>query len=118
MIEKKIENLILTTQRSEIEEHFVYQKLSQSATNPHNKSVLKQISDDELKHYDFWKNFTRQDAKPNKLSLRKYYLISRIFGLTFGIKLMEEFEGKAQAIPVLGGELAYFLEEDRQRSKA
>jgi VIT1/CCC1 family predicted Fe2+/Mn2+ transporter len=66
--------------------------------DPHNKSVLKQISDDELKHYDFWKKYTRQDAKPNKLSIWKYYLISRIFGITFGIKLMEKVEGKAQAI--------------------
>ena len=46
MIEKKIENLILTTQRIEITEHSVYQKLSQSATDPHNKNVLKQIPDD------------------------------------------------------------------------
>ncbi len=48
MIEKKIENLILTAQKSEITEHFVYQKLSQSAMDPHYKSVLKEISDDEL----------------------------------------------------------------------
>jgi rubrerythrin len=48
MVEKKIENLILTAQRSEVTEHFVYQELSQSAMDPHNKSVLKQISDDEL----------------------------------------------------------------------
>ena len=50
MVEKKIEKAILTAQRSEITEHFVYQKLSQSAMDPHNQSVLKQISDDELKH--------------------------------------------------------------------
>jgi rubrerythrin len=48
MAEKKIKNLILTAQKREIAEHIVYQKLSQSATNPHNQSVLKQISDDEL----------------------------------------------------------------------
>jgi rubrerythrin len=76
MVEKEIENAILTAQRSEITEHFVYHKLSQSAMDPHNKSVLKQISDDELKHYNFWKKYTHQDAKPNKLSLWKYYLIS------------------------------------------
>jgi rubrerythrin len=67
MVEKKIEKAILTAQRSEITEHFVYQKLSQSAMDPHNQSVLKQISDDELKHYHFWKKYTRQDAKPSKL---------------------------------------------------
>ena len=48
MIEKEIENAIFTAQRSEITEHFVYQKLSQSAMDSHNKSVLEQISDDEL----------------------------------------------------------------------
>ena len=79
MVEKKIENLILTPQKSEITEHSVYHKLSQSATDSHNKDVLKQISDDELKHYDFWKKYTRQDAKPNKLSLWKCYLIFKNF---------------------------------------
>lgn len=97
MVEKKIENLLLTAQRSEITEHFVYHKLSQLAKDPHNQRVLKRISDDELKHYDFWKKYTRRDAKPNKLSIWKYYLISSIFGITFGIKLMEKVEGKAQA---------------------
>jgi VIT1/CCC1 family predicted Fe2+/Mn2+ transporter len=32
------------------------------------------------------------------LTIWKYYLISRIFGITFGIKLMEKAEGKAQTI--------------------
>jgi len=97
-VEKEMENAILTAQGSEITEHSVYHKLSQSVTDPYNKSVLKQISDDEHKHYDFWKKYTRQDAKLNKLSIWKYYLISKIFGITFGIKLMEKVEGKAQAI--------------------
>ena len=57
-----------------------------------------QIADDELRHSMFWKKHTGHDAKPNKWSLWKYYLISRIFGITFGIKLMEKVEGKAQAI--------------------
>jgi VIT1/CCC1 family predicted Fe2+/Mn2+ transporter len=98
MVEKEIEKAILAAQRSEITEHFVYQKLSQSTMDLHNQSVLKQISDDELKHYNLLKKYTLQDKKPNKLSIWKYYLISRIFGITFGIKLMEKVEGKAQSI--------------------
>ncbi len=47
-VEKEMTNAILAAQKSEITEHFVYQKLSQSAKDVHNKSVLKQISDDEL----------------------------------------------------------------------
>lgn len=34
-------------------DYHVYPKLSQSAMDPRNKSVLKQISDDELKHSNF-----------------------------------------------------------------
>jgi vacuolar iron transporter family protein len=97
-VEKEMTNAILAAQKSEITELFVYRKLSHSAMDHHNKSVLKQISDEELKHYDFWKEYTRQDAKPNTVSLWKYFLISRIFGITFGIKLMEKVEGKAEAI--------------------
>ena len=52
MIEKETENAILTAQRIEITAHYIYHKLSQSAIDPRNKSVLKQISDDELKHYN------------------------------------------------------------------
>ena len=47
-----MENAILPAQKSDIMEHFVYQKLSQSAMDSHNKSVLKQISDDDLKAGD------------------------------------------------------------------
>ena len=53
MVEKKIENLILTTQRSEIAEHSVYQRLSQLAADPHSKNVLKQISDDISVQFNF-----------------------------------------------------------------
>jgi hypothetical protein len=62
-----------------------------------NKEVLKQISSDELKRYNFWKEFTHKDVKPDNLKIWKYFLTSKIFGITFGIKLMEKGEEKAQA---------------------
>ena len=36
------------------------------------------------------------DVKPDKLKIRQYFLISKLFGITFGIKLMERGEEKAQ----------------------
>jgi len=87
---------ILTAQRNEITEHFIYEKLSQSIRDPHNRNVLKRISSDELKHYNFWKKYTHEDVKPDKVKLWKYFSISRIFGITFGIKLMERGEEQAQ----------------------
>jgi VIT1/CCC1 family predicted Fe2+/Mn2+ transporter len=97
MIGNELKEKLLRAQRNEITEHLVYEGLSQSVKDVHNKGVLKRISADELKHYDFWKQRTQEDVKPNKLSAWKYLLISRIFGITFGLKLMEKGEQSAQA---------------------
>ena len=66
-------NAILTAQKSEITEHFVYQKLSQSAMDPHNKSVLKQISYDKLRHFTISGRNTKSGCKPNKLVWKYCY---------------------------------------------
>lgn len=88
--------LILNSQKNEITEHIIYEKLSKSTKNPQNKRILKQIASDELKHYNFWKKYTNEDVKPNKLKVWIYYIIAKIFGLTFGTKLMENGEEQAQ----------------------
>ncbi len=88
--------LILGSQKNEITEHIIYEKLSKSTKNPQNKRILKQIASDELKHYNFWKKYTNEDVKPNKLKVWIYYIIAKIFGLTFGTKLMENGEEQAQ----------------------
>jgi VIT1/CCC1 family predicted Fe2+/Mn2+ transporter len=93
---KAIEQAIVMSQRAEIMEHFVYDKLSQATRDPHNKRVLKRIAADELEHYNFWRVHTHQEVAPCKLTIWKYYLVSRIFGITFGLKLMERGEEKAQ----------------------
>ncbi len=95
-LDEKIENTLLSAQRNEITEHFIYEKLASSVKDPHNKEVLEHISRDELKHYDFWKKYTGRDVKPDRLKIWKYFLISKFFGITFGMKLMERGEEKAQ----------------------
>lgn len=97
-LDKKTRDIILTSQKNEITEHIIYSKLSQAVKDKQNKEILKQISDDEKEHYNFWKKYTNKDVKPNKLKIWWYYLISRILGITFGIKLMERGEEDAQAI--------------------
>ncbi len=83
-------------QKGEITEYVIYEKLSRAIKNPHNKEILLHISQDELKHSDFWKEHTGNESKPNWVKVWTYYLISRIFGLTFGVKLMENGEKQAQ----------------------
>lgn len=84
------------SQRNEITEHHIYQKLAQKEKSNANKEILQKISNDELTHYQIWKNFTNAEVKPSIIKIWWYYLISVIFGLTFGIKLMEKNEGMAQ----------------------
>jgi len=106
MLDEETKNIILTAQRNEITEHFIYEKLSQSTKDPHNRNILERISSDELNHYNFWKKYTQENVKPDKLKIWKYFLISRIFGLTFGIKLMERGEEQAQ---VTYGKISRFV---------
>jgi hypothetical protein len=64
--------------------------------DPHNRKILERISGDERKHYDLWKEYTQDDVGPDTFQIWKYYLISRVLGITFGIKLMERGEPEAQ----------------------
>ena len=95
--EESIGHLIESFQRIEITEHNIYKRLARSIKDPENSKILHQIADDELRHYADWKNYTQRDIKPDMWNVWKYYLISRVFGFTFGIKLMERGEERAQA---------------------
>src|SRR3989344_399955 len=95
-MEPEIKKLLLQAQKAEITEHLVYKKLASSIKDKNNKKVLERISQDELKHYNIWKGHTQQDVNPSIFKLWGYYLISKILGLTFGLKLMEKGEEAAQ----------------------
>ncbi len=74
----------------------MYSKLAERTDSPANREVLKRIASDELRHYQEWRIYTGQDVAPSRIRFWKYYLISRLFGFTFGIKLMERGEESAQ----------------------
>ena len=97
MLAEEVTERVATAQKSEITEHFIYQKLSQVTKDAHNRDVLLRISRDEMRHYNLWKDYTKRAEKPNWTMVWLYYLVCRIFGLTFGIKLMERGEGKARS---------------------
>ena len=88
---------LLAYQQAEITEHHIYMRLAQSITSADNRNILERIAQQEREHYQVLKSYTKQDIPPNTLRIWFYYLISRIFGFTFGIKLMEKGEEKAQA---------------------
>jgi len=89
-------NKILSFQKNEITEYHIYMKIASYVRHSENKAVLEKIANDELRHYQFWQSISNKDVGPNRWKLWKYYFISRIFGFTFGIKLMENGEENAQ----------------------
>jgi len=93
---EEVRNKILAFQRTEITEHHIYRRLAQSIKSPENARIVAQIAEDELKHYEGLKKYSGQDVPPNWFSMWWYYLISRLFGFTFGIKLMERTEKNVQ----------------------
>ena len=95
-ISKELQEQLLVYQKNEITEHHIYKKLAQTVKSSADREILKKIADDELRHYQVWRTYTQKDVKPDRTKIWKYYLISRIFGFTFGIKLMEKGEENAQ----------------------
>ncbi|MBI3164021.1 MAG: VIT1/CCC1 transporter family protein [Chloroflexi bacterium] len=93
----QIKQQILTYQRVEITEHHIYKRLAKRINSPENAKILNQIAEDELRHYHGWKKYSGQEVAPDWLKMWFYYLVSILFGFTFGVKLMEMGEEKARA---------------------
>jgi VIT1/CCC1 family predicted Fe2+/Mn2+ transporter len=109
---------ILVFQRTEITEHNIYRRLASTIKSPQNREIMEKIAADELHHYHTWKNYTKQELQPDRFKMWFFYLISRIFGFTFGIKLMERGEERAQVNyhqfkGKVEGVEAMFLDEER-----
>jgi VIT1/CCC1 family predicted Fe2+/Mn2+ transporter len=97
-IDDKTRNSISSAQRNEITEHYVYKNLSKSMKDDHNKEILEQLSHDELSHYHILTEYVHEEVKPNKLKILWYILISKVFGITFGLKVMERGEREAYGL--------------------
>ena len=94
-ISQDLKNKVLKSQKNEITEHLIYEKLSLIALG-NNQNVLKKISDEEMNHYKFFKKFTLQDVRPDSFKVGFYYLLSKFLGLNFSLRLMEKGEAFAQ----------------------
>ncbi len=86
----------LVFQRNEVTENHIYRRLARKTKDESNRRILLQIAEDELRHYNEWKTVTETDVGPDRFKVWKYVWITRLLGLTFGIKLMEAGEAGAQ----------------------
>lgn len=92
------EATLMRLQKDEITEHCIYRRLAAATPDPHNREVLTGIAQQEYEHYLVWKKYTGQDVPPDTVRIWYYYLLARIFGLTFAMKLMEGIEKRAQGV--------------------
>ena len=95
-LSESVRKKILASQKNEITEHHIYRKLAKTVKSDENRAILERIANEEMGHYKMWKKYTGEDVKPSKFKIWKYVTISRILGLSFGLKLMEREEKHAQ----------------------
>jgi VIT1/CCC1 family predicted Fe2+/Mn2+ transporter len=98
MIDTQLKEKIVKIQRNEITEQIIYQKLAEILKDKERAAVLKRIAQEEASHYEFFKSLSGESIGPNKFKISFYVCISRVFGLTFGLKLMEKGEDLTQGV--------------------
>ena len=125
MSEKQISaELIKLVKKAQIDEEqgaILYEFMAKKEKNEENKKILMQMSKDEKKHAEVWKNITKKNLKPSKLSILKFKILTIVMGITFVIKTMQkkenlaqhEYEKMVEELP----EAAKMLEDERRHEK-
>jgi VIT1/CCC1 family predicted Fe2+/Mn2+ transporter len=83
---------VLRFQYLELTEALIYERLARRERNPANRKVLQQIANDEVRHYEFWKEYSGQEVAPSRLRVAWFSLLARLFGITFCVNLLERDE--------------------------
>ncbi len=91
------ERTLLKWQKDELTGHETYKRLSGAIKDEHNSQVIADIAETESAHYAIFRAYTGKDVAPSRFKALVFYLLARVLGLTFGIKLMERGEEHAQA---------------------
>ncbi|MCK5076179.1 MAG: VIT1/CCC1 transporter family protein [Calditrichia bacterium] len=97
-MDEKIKKTLIHMQKNEITEQQVYKKLAKRVKDKNNREIIARIAADEKMHAEYLKNLTGVDVKPNKFKIYWFSFISLVFGLSFGLKLMERGEDVASKI--------------------
>ncbi|MEO0295050.1 MAG: VIT1/CCC1 family protein [candidate division WOR-3 bacterium] len=90
-ISPQVLNLLLEAQRKEITEYYVYLYLAEKIKGEESEKI-RAIGEDEFKHYEKIKEITNREIKPSFFKIFLYKTIIKIFGIVFGLKLMEKGE--------------------------
>lgn len=89
MVTSNMIKLLKKLQRSEITEKAIFLKIAKYVKNEANRNTLLRIANEEQKHYDIWKKYSKIDVAPSKFAVFYYTCLAKILGYTFAIKQME-----------------------------
>ncbi|MFV0469841.1 MAG: VIT1/CCC1 transporter family protein [Dysgonomonas sp.] len=95
ILSPELKKTLLAAQQDEVTSAVVYRNIAKSIKNEHNKDIINKIASVEDRHAALWKSFTKEDVAPRKLKVFAFTWLVRIFGITFGLKLMEKSEKEA-----------------------
>lgn len=120
-ISKELMKLVEKAQIDEEQGTTLYAFMAKREKNEENKKLLEQMSKDEKKHAEVWKNITQKNLKPSKLSILWFKFLTVVMGFTFVVKIMQKKENLAQTgyekmkeeLP----EAAKILEDERRHEK-
>lgn len=95
-MEDTIKRSALNFQKNELTEYYIYKKFSEKLRKNENSRILLKIANEEFSHYEKLRKFTGEILYPSKFKIFIFDLFSKIFGLTFALKLMEKVEENSQ----------------------
>jgi len=90
--------LLTRMQKNELTEHLIYTKIAGRLADGKNRNILQEVARDEYRHYEYLKKLTGADVQPDRLRILFYCTVTIVFGLSFGLKLMEKGEVVASEI--------------------
>jgi VIT1/CCC1 family predicted Fe2+/Mn2+ transporter len=98
-----MENRVVTkalqaAQRNEISEYHTYLWLAGRIKDEKNREIIQRIGNDERGHYEVIRKMTGADVKPRMSIVLFYRIVSIVFGLSFGLRLMEKGERAAEKV--------------------
>lgn len=112
---------ILQLQQLEISEYQIYKNLTKRIKTQETKKVLTHLADDSLKHYQYWQKISQKEVPPDKFRVWFYSSIGKVFGLTFGVKVMENTEEAIRNIyeelARSNKEFAWIIDEEKKHEK-
>jgi VIT1/CCC1 family predicted Fe2+/Mn2+ transporter len=121
-IPEEIMGQLLADQQNEIDAYHIYNKTANMIKDDQNAEIVRHIAEDEFNHFQRLKVITKRNIKARKGRVFFFLLITRIFGITFGLKLLEKKEDKAAHLDYAGLEqyvpgLSEIIEQEEEHEK-